>query len=48
MLDHYHMKFHILLHNFEYHDITEMTAKVGVKHQRNCQPEQQRNCRPEQ
>jgi hypothetical protein len=24
------------------------TAKVGVKHQRNCQPEQQRNCRPEQ
>jgi hypothetical protein len=35
MLDHYHMKFHILLHNFECHDITEMTAKVGVKHQRN-------------
>jgi uncharacterized protein YbcV (DUF1398 family) len=24
MLDHYHRKFHILLHNFECHDITEI------------------------
>jgi predicted metal-dependent hydrolase len=28
MLDHYHRKFHILLHNFECHDITEIQLRL--------------------